>query len=145
MSEQFYQLKTRVHQIDSQNRPEPKLVTLFLNLPFFRFLADIMDSPDLIRNVTLCGHLHHGKVVIHLVKVLWHKTNPRGDGQSYPFWTSSENQWQTLGGSCVTWVFLRWSNWACHRPDKEKSVTFVVPQPCRLLSWTVWWSGRTQS
>ena len=27
-----------------------------------RFLADIMDSPELIRNVALCGHLHHGKV-----------------------------------------------------------------------------------
>jgi 116 kDa U5 small nuclear ribonucleoprotein component len=25
------------------------------------FLADLMDTPDLIRNVTLCGHLHHGK------------------------------------------------------------------------------------
>ena len=21
-----------------------------------------MDTPDLVRNVTLCGHLHHGKV-----------------------------------------------------------------------------------
>lgn len=29
---------------------------------FGRFLADLMDSPELIRNVTLCGHLHHGKV-----------------------------------------------------------------------------------
>ena len=28
----------------------------------FRFLADLMDSGDLIRNVVLCGHLHHGKV-----------------------------------------------------------------------------------
>lgn len=27
-----------------------------------RFLADLMDTPELIRNVTLCGHLHHGKV-----------------------------------------------------------------------------------
>lgn len=27
-----------------------------------RFLADLMDSSELIRNVTLCGHLHHGKV-----------------------------------------------------------------------------------
>ncbi len=27
-----------------------------------RFMADIMDSPDLIRNVALAGHLHHGKV-----------------------------------------------------------------------------------
>uniref|UniRef100_A0A671SKC0 116 kDa U5 small nuclear ribonucleoprotein component n=1 Tax=Sinocyclocheilus anshuiensis TaxID=1608454 RepID=A0A671SKC0_9TELE len=26
------------------------------------FLADLMDSSELIRNVTLCGHLHHGKV-----------------------------------------------------------------------------------
>lgn len=29
---------------------------------FCRFLADLMDSSELIRNVTLCGHLHHGKV-----------------------------------------------------------------------------------
>lgn len=27
-----------------------------------RFLADLMDGTELIRNVTLCGHLHHGKV-----------------------------------------------------------------------------------
>jgi len=27
-----------------------------------RFLADIMDNPNLIRNVALVGHLHHGKV-----------------------------------------------------------------------------------
>lgn len=26
------------------------------------FLADLMDNSELIRNVTLCGHLHHGKV-----------------------------------------------------------------------------------
>lgn len=25
------------------------------------FLADLMDTPDRIRNVALCGHLHHGK------------------------------------------------------------------------------------
>lgn len=24
-------------------------------------MADMMDLPDLIRNVTICGHLHHGK------------------------------------------------------------------------------------
>lgn len=30
--------------------------------PLVRFLADLMDSSELIRNVTLCGHLHHGKV-----------------------------------------------------------------------------------
>lgn len=27
-----------------------------------RFLADLMDNPELIRNVALIGHLHHGKV-----------------------------------------------------------------------------------
>lgn len=27
------------------------------------FLADLMDNSELIRNVTLCGHLHHGKVL----------------------------------------------------------------------------------
>jgi U5 small nuclear ribonucleoprotein component len=26
------------------------------------FLADLMDTPELVRNITLCGHLHHGKV-----------------------------------------------------------------------------------
>ncbi len=25
------------------------------------FLADLMDTPDLIRNVAICGQLHHGK------------------------------------------------------------------------------------
>lgn len=29
---------------------------------FCSFLADLMDNSELIRNVTLCGHLHHGKV-----------------------------------------------------------------------------------
>jgi len=28
-----------------------------------------MDSPDLIRNVALCGHLHHGKVRSLLVMI----------------------------------------------------------------------------
>ena len=32
------------------------------SLVSFRFLADLMDTPELIRNVTLCGQLHHGKV-----------------------------------------------------------------------------------
>ena len=32
------------------------------NVMYFRFLADIMDSPELIRNVALVGQLHHGKV-----------------------------------------------------------------------------------
>ena len=27
-----------------------------------RYLADLMDNPDLIRNVVLAGHLHTGKV-----------------------------------------------------------------------------------
>ena len=35
---------------------------LDLMIVFYRFLADLMDSPELIRNITLCGHLHHGKV-----------------------------------------------------------------------------------
>jgi U5 small nuclear ribonucleoprotein component len=26
------------------------------------YLADLMDTPELVRNITLCGHLHHGKV-----------------------------------------------------------------------------------
>ena len=27
----------------------------------FRFMTDLMDNTDLIRNVALVGHLHHGK------------------------------------------------------------------------------------
>ena len=31
--------------------------------PFeYRFLTDLMDQADLIRNVVLAGHLYHGKV-----------------------------------------------------------------------------------
>lgn len=39
-----------------------RVMFTILVLNCFRFLADLMDTPELIRNVTLCGHLHHGKV-----------------------------------------------------------------------------------
>ncbi|XP_057673685.1 116 kDa U5 small nuclear ribonucleoprotein component [Corythoichthys intestinalis] len=38
------------------------------------FLADLMDSTELIRNVTLCGHLHHGKTCF--VDCLIEQTHP---------------------------------------------------------------------
>jgi len=38
------------------------------------FLADLMDSPDLIRNVAIAGHLHHGKT--NLVDCLIEQTHP---------------------------------------------------------------------
>lgn len=38
------------------------------------FLADLMDTPELIRNVTLCGHLHHGKT--SFVDCLISQTHP---------------------------------------------------------------------
>jgi len=38
------------------------------------FMADLMDSPDLIRNVTIAGHLHHGKT--NLVDCLIEQTHP---------------------------------------------------------------------
>ncbi|RUS85356.1 hypothetical protein EGW08_006899 [Elysia chlorotica] len=38
------------------------------------FLADLMDCPNLIRNVTLCGHLHHGKT--SFVDCLMEQTHP---------------------------------------------------------------------
>ncbi|KAE8575401.1 hypothetical protein XENTR_v10003824 [Xenopus tropicalis] len=38
------------------------------------FLADLMDNPELIRNVTLCGHLHHGKTCF--VDCLIEQTHP---------------------------------------------------------------------
>ena len=40
----------------------------------FRFLADIMDNSDLIRNVALCGHMHHGKT--SFVDCLIEETHP---------------------------------------------------------------------
>lgn len=27
----------------------------------FRYMADLMNHPDLIRNIAIVGHLHHGK------------------------------------------------------------------------------------
>lgn len=44
---------------DSPLRTLPKS---FFSLSPTSFLADLMDNSELIRNVTLCGHLHHGKV-----------------------------------------------------------------------------------
>ncbi|OXB71720.1 UNVERIFIED_CONTAM: hypothetical protein H355_005892 [Colinus virginianus] len=38
------------------------------------FLADLMDNSELIRNVTLCGHLHHGKTCF--VDCLIEQTHP---------------------------------------------------------------------
>ena len=40
----------------------------------FRFLADIMDNAELIRNVALCGHMHHGKT--SFVDCLVEETHP---------------------------------------------------------------------
>uniref|UniRef100_A0A8C4YLG7 116 kDa U5 small nuclear ribonucleoprotein component n=1 Tax=Gopherus evgoodei TaxID=1825980 RepID=A0A8C4YLG7_9SAUR len=40
------------------------------------FLADLMDNSELIRNVTLCGHLHHGKVQTCFVDCLIEQTHP---------------------------------------------------------------------
>lgn len=42
------------------------------------FLADLMDTPGLIRNVVLCGHLHHGKT--SFVDCLLEQTHPGIEG-----------------------------------------------------------------
>ena len=34
------------------------------------YLADLMDCPQLIRNVAIAGHLHHGKVISLVLCVL---------------------------------------------------------------------------
>lgn len=44
---------------------------------FNRFLADLMDTPPLIRNVALVGHLHHGKTTF--VDCLVRQTHPQFD------------------------------------------------------------------
>lgn len=43
-------------------------------LSWNRFLADLMDNADLIRNVGLVGHLHHGKT--SFVDCLVEQTHP---------------------------------------------------------------------
>ena len=66
-------VETIVHEEDLQPLTEP-IIAPVKNSRFslveqdvpnttydLEFLADLMDTPELIRNVTICGHLHHGK------------------------------------------------------------------------------------
>lgn len=67
------EVETIVQEEDNQPLTEPiiapvkkkKFAMTEQDLPAtsynMEFLADLMDTPELIRNVTLCGHLHHGK------------------------------------------------------------------------------------
>ncbi|KAI7803061.1 116 kDa U5 small nuclear ribonucleoprotein component [Triplophysa rosa] len=80
------EVETIVQEEDTQPLTEPiikpvksKRFTLMeQELPVtvyeMEFLADLMDSPELIRNVTLCGHLHHGKTCF--VDCLIEQTHP---------------------------------------------------------------------
>ena len=45
------------HESKSQ---EPTLL-LKISADWIRFMVDLMNFPDQIRNITLAGHLHHGK------------------------------------------------------------------------------------
>ena len=66
-------VETIVHEEDAQPLTEPiispvkrsRFSVVEQEVPNttyeLEFLADLMDTPDLIRNVSLCGHLHHGK------------------------------------------------------------------------------------
>jgi U5 small nuclear ribonucleoprotein component len=66
-------VETIVHEEDAQPLTEPIIAPVkrsrfsvveqeVPNTTYeLEFLADLMDTPELIRNVTLCGHLHHGK------------------------------------------------------------------------------------
>lgn len=66
-------VETLVQEEDTQTLAEP-IVKPVVNNKFSKalqelpettyekeYMADMMDQPDLIRNVALCGHLHHGK------------------------------------------------------------------------------------
>lgn len=67
------EVETIVHEEDAQPLTEPiiapvkraKFAMVERDIPDttyeLEFLADLMDTPELIRNVALCGHLHHGK------------------------------------------------------------------------------------
>ena len=66
-------VETIVHEEDAQPLTEPIIAPVkrsrfslveqdVPNTTYeLEFLADLMDTPELIRNVTICGHLHHGK------------------------------------------------------------------------------------
>ncbi|XP_059160130.1 116 kDa U5 small nuclear ribonucleoprotein component-like [Physella acuta] len=79
-------VETIVQEEDTQPLTEPiiapvkkkKFSMVEQNLPTtiynMEFLADLMDCPNLVRNVTLCGHLHHGKT--SFVDCLMEQTHP---------------------------------------------------------------------
>lgn len=79
-------VETIVHEEDAQPLTEPiikpvkpkKFLLTEQKLPAtvyeMEFLADLMDYPDLIRNVTLAGHLHHGKT--SFVDCIMEQTHP---------------------------------------------------------------------
>ncbi|KAK3090695.1 hypothetical protein FSP39_013824 [Pinctada imbricata] len=80
------EVETIVQEEDTQPLTEPiiapvkkkKFSMAEQDLPLttynMEFLADLMDTPELIRNVTLCGHLHHGKTTF--VDCLIEQTHP---------------------------------------------------------------------
>uniref|UniRef100_A0A0B7BBZ6 116 kDa U5 small nuclear ribonucleoprotein component n=1 Tax=Arion vulgaris TaxID=1028688 RepID=A0A0B7BBZ6_9EUPU len=79
-------VETIVQEEDTQPLTEPiiapvkkkKFSMVEQDLPLttynMEFLADLMDCPNLIRNITLCGHLHHGKT--SFVDCLVEQTHP---------------------------------------------------------------------
>uniref|UniRef100_A0ACB8ET38 U5 small nuclear ribonucleoprotein component n=1 Tax=Sphaerodactylus townsendi TaxID=933632 RepID=A0ACB8ET38_9SAUR len=80
------EVETIVQEEDTQPLTEPIIKpvktkkfslmeqTLPLTVYEMDFLADLMDNSELIRNVTLCGHLHHGKTCF--VDCLIEQTHP---------------------------------------------------------------------
>ncbi|XP_007535801.1 116 kDa U5 small nuclear ribonucleoprotein component isoform X2 [Erinaceus europaeus] len=80
------EVETIVQEEDTQPLTEPiikpvktkKFTLMEQTLPAtvyeMDFLADLMDNSELIRNVTLCGHLHHGKTCF--VDCLIEQTHP---------------------------------------------------------------------
>ncbi|XP_078572893.1 116 kDa U5 small nuclear ribonucleoprotein component-like [Branchiostoma floridae x Branchiostoma japonicum] len=79
-------VETIVHEEDTQPLTEPiikpvkrnKFAHIEQELPLtsynMEYLADLMDNPELIRNVVLAGHLHHGKTTF--VDCLMEQTHP---------------------------------------------------------------------
>ncbi|KAL3318092.1 U5 small nuclear ribonucleoprotein component [Cichlidogyrus casuarinus] len=79
-------VETLVQEEDAQPLTQPliepvkkkKFEYLEYNIPSTtyepEFLADLMDCPELIRNVAICGHLHHGKT--SFMDCLYLETHP---------------------------------------------------------------------
>lgn len=85
------------------------------------YLADLMDSPELVRNIAFCGHLHHGKTTFCDALI----------EQTHPYLASTENKelryTDTLFTEQERGVSIKSTPFTILLPDlKEKNFLFNI-------------------